>query len=61
MRDDLKQLFHYYLINYDADVKLKVQVLRNIENFLREEESKMMKSYDECKWFEEAFFTFFVM
>lgn len=56
MRDDLKALFHNYLINTDADVKLKVQVLRNIEIFLREEEAKMMKSYDECKTFCLFFF-----
>ena len=46
---EVKELYHYLLTSRDASIKLKCQVLRNLQNYLTEEELKMMKADAECK------------
>uniref|UniRef100_A0A915HGM1 Nipped-B protein n=1 Tax=Romanomermis culicivorax TaxID=13658 RepID=A0A915HGM1_ROMCU len=45
IRDETKDVYLSLLNNPVAEVKLKIQVLINIESFLKEEELKMTKSY----------------
>ena len=49
MGQDLKELYHYNLVDQNALVKMKCQVLRNLHHYLIEEESRMMRAEEECK------------
>ncbi|XP_073999685.1 nipped-B cohesin loading factor [Rhodnius prolixus] len=44
---ELKSLYHRYLTDENAPLQMKVQVLNNIENYLQEEERKMIKQDQE--------------
>ena len=45
----LRDLYHELLTQPDAPVKMRCQVLRNLQTYLIEEESKMMKADAECE------------
>ncbi|VDP06379.1 unnamed protein product [Soboliphyme baturini] len=46
MRENIIQLYRRILTERTCDVRQKVQVLRNVENFLKEDESKMVQGYE---------------
>ena len=47
MRSELKELYHYLLTSDVAQVNMKIQVLNNIEIYLQEEETRMIKQDQE--------------
>ena len=47
MLPELKELYHYLLTSSAAEVKMKTQVLNNIEIYLQEEETRMIKQDQE--------------
>jgi len=46
---DLKGLYYRLLVDPDAPLSMRAQVLYNIEMYLQEEESRMIKQDQECK------------
>ena len=54
--NELKQLYYKLLTESDAPLAMKAQVLHNIEMYLQEEETRMIKQDQECKF---LFFFFF--
>ena len=47
---DVRDLYHDLLMTKNSAVRMKCQVLRNIQNYLLEEEDKMMRADAECKF-----------
>ena len=50
MGERLQELYHYLLLDPSISIKLRVQTLLNIENYLLEEEIRMIKEDQECKF-----------
>lgn len=46
---ELKEFYHKQLTSEDAPLKMKTEVLVNIENYLVEEEKRMIQQDLECK------------
>lgn len=49
LENELKCFYHRQLIADDAPLKMKVEVLMNIENYLVEEENRMIQQDLECE------------
>jgi cohesin loading factor subunit SCC2 len=47
---ELKSLYHMFLTDENAKVPMRTQVLNNIEIYLQEEELRMIKQDQECKF-----------
>lgn len=45
---ELKNFYHRMLIDLDAPLKMKTEVLQNVEMYLMEEENRMIKLDLEC-------------
>lgn len=50
LRPELKEFYHQLLTSDLAPVEMKVDVLRNIEMYLQEEEQRMIRQDKECKF-----------
>jgi cohesin loading factor subunit SCC2 len=51
LTDKLRDMYHELLLDSrPASVKLRIQTLHNIETFLQEEDIRMMKEDQECKY-----------
>lgn len=50
LRDDLKEFYHHLLTSECVPVDMKIEVLRNIEMYLQEEEQRMIRQDKECKY-----------
>lgn len=50
LQDELKMFYHRQLTLEDAPLRMKVEVLINIENYLVEEENRMIQQDLECKF-----------
>ena len=51
LSEEMQSLYKSLLTSTaSVDVRTKVQVIHNIETFLQEEETSMLRSYDECEW-----------
>lgn len=48
--NELKTFYHRMLIHIDAPLKMKTEVLQNIEMYLLEEDNRMIKLDQECKY-----------
>ena len=46
---DLRELYHNYLTSPDVSERLCCQVLKNIQTYLTEEETRMIKADHECE------------
>ena len=46
---ELKTLYHELLTDKYGSVRMRCQVLRNLQAYLLEEEEKMMRAEDECE------------
>lgn len=49
LENELKGFYHRQLTSEDAPLKMKVEVLMNIENYLVEEENRMIQQDLECE------------
>ena len=45
---EMKELYHHLLTDHGAPTRMCCQVLKNIQNYLQEEEDKMMKA--DAEW-----------
>lgn len=52
LENELKKFYHNMLIVEDAPLKMKSEVLMNIEMYLMEEENRMIKLDQECRCYE---------
>lgn len=50
LHKQLRDPYHNLLTSHDAPVKMCIQVLRNLQTYLVEEEIKMMKADAECMY-----------
>lgn len=50
LETELKTFYHKMLIEIDAPLKMKTEVLQNIESYLMEEDNRMIKLDQECKF-----------
>lgn len=46
---ELKTFYHRMLVDIDAPLKMKTEVLLNVESYLMEEDNRMIKLDQECK------------
>lgn len=49
LETELKTFYHRMLIDIEAPLKMKTEVLLNIESYLMEEDYRMIKLDQECK------------
>lgn len=50
LQPELKDFYHRMLVDVNAPLKMKTEVLQNIESYLMEEENRMIKLDKECKF-----------
>ena len=46
---ELRDSYQHYLTGCGVSVRMKCQVLRNLQNYLAEEENRLMKAEEDCK------------
>lgn len=47
---DVKDLYNSTLSDENSLVSLKIQVLKNLQTYLQEEDSRMQEADRECEW-----------
>lgn len=55
LENELKMFYHKQLTSENAPLRMKVEVLINIENYLVEENNRMIQQDLECKCFQPLF------
>lgn len=47
---EVKNLYNNILSDKNASVNLKIQVLKNLQTYLQEEDTRMQQADRDCKW-----------
>lgn len=50
LKPELKSFYHRMLLGPDSPTNMRIEVLKNIETYLQEEEKRMIKLNSECKF-----------
>lgn len=47
---EVKNLYNSILSDKNSSVNLKIQVLKNLQTYLQEEDTRMQQADRDCKW-----------